>query len=119
MAWGSDWLKRRTPSDDRHANVQDTVFMGLDDEHEPTVGDAESARGADISVTSAVSASVLDALRAGKEIHQLSFGDIESVAAEASSLTLDEIEDDLLRKKIVDCVTGHRIHELLPFGRWR
>lgn len=62
----------------------------------------------------AVSAETMDALRRGKAVHELGQGPLDEVIHVAQSLDLHEIDDDLLREKIVRCVLEPGLAGLPP-----
>ena len=61
-----------------------------------------------------VSQGTVDALSAGMEIHELDHDQQAEILNLARSADLDEIDSDLLREKLIRCVTGLGITKLLP-----
>lgn len=62
----------------------------------------------------AISAETLQDLRNGMDIHQLKHNRLHEVLNQANSTSLDKINDDILREKIVRCVMGEGAAMLLP-----
>ena len=67
-----------------------------------------------VGVGSLVSDTTLRALHEGKELYELAYDALEEIVAEASARSLDELDDDVLRHKIVECVSSKHIKTLLP-----
>jgi len=68
----------------------------------------------DTGVGSFVSEATLRALHEDKDLHQIGINALEEVVAEAAARTLDELDDDVLRRKIVKCVSGRNVKTLHP-----
>lgn len=67
-----------------------------------------------LGVGSLVSEATLKALHDGKELYELGYDALEEVVAEADARTLDELEDNVLRRRIVKCVSTRHGKTLLP-----
>lgn len=80
-------------------------------EHAPESGTTQ--RIEEIS-SSSISAGTRAELRKGLEIHELNREQLQEILDEAYSVSLDRIDDDVVREKLIRCVMGSGITKFLP-----